>query len=77
MNGRNKITVLIVVVILSCSSLAAIITVRDNSQILSDFRDFANDPFTWDDFKDDYGFLNLYISGNTVENETAETMVAL
>ncbi len=77
MNGRNKITVAIVVIILTCSSLAAVITVRDKGVILSDFRDFVNDPFTWDDYREDFGFLNLYIVGNTVENETVVAVESL
>ena len=77
MNGRNKLTVLMVIVILSCSSLAATITIKDRNQIVNDFQNFVNDPFTWDDYRDNNGFLNLYISGNTVENDTEESMMSL
>ena len=42
MNGRNKLTVLMVIVILSCSSLAAIITIKDRNQIVNDFQNFVD-----------------------------------
>ena len=72
MNGRNRMTLIFVITIVACSSLAAIITIKDYNTIITDFHNFVNDPFTWDNYQDNYGFLNLYVSGDTeVENDTS------
>ncbi len=68
MNGRDKITIVMVLLILSGIPIATLITVRDYDQIITQFNDFINDPFAWNAFNE--GMLNLYFSGYTTDNSS-------
>ena len=68
MNGRDKITIAMVLLILSGIPIATLITIRDYNQIISEFNDFISDPFAWDVLKE--GKLNLYVSSYTTDNSS-------
>ncbi len=68
MNGRDKITIVMVLLILSGIPIATLITVRDYNQIITQFNDFINDPFEWNEINE--GTLKLYFSGYTVDNSS-------
>jgi hypothetical protein len=68
MNGRDKITIVMIVLILSGIPIATLITIKDYDQIISQFNDFINDPFSWNEINE--GTLRLYFSGYTVDNSS-------
>ena len=68
MNGRDKITIAMILLILSGIPIATLITIRDYDIIISEFNDFVNDPFSWDMLNE--GKLNLYFSGYTTDNSS-------
>ena len=68
MKGRDKITIGMIILILSGIPIATLITIRDYDQIISQFNDFVNDPFSWNEINE--GILNLYFSGYTTDNSS-------
>ncbi|MHA1224614.1 MAG: hypothetical protein ACTSSG_10995 [Candidatus Heimdallarchaeaceae archaeon] len=77
MNGRNKISLALIILIISSAAVAIIITVRDYNQIINDFNDFVNNPFTWNNIHDNEGTMKLFLSGEVTENETIGTATTL
>ena len=73
MNGRDKITIAMVLLILSGIPIATLITIRDYDQIISEFNDFVSDPFAWDVLNE--GKLNLYVSSYTTDNSSPILLV--
>jgi len=76
MNGRNKITLALLIMILSGAAVAVLITVEDFDLIISDIQDFGKDPFTWDGTIYE-GTLLLYVDGDISENVSLEQTVVL
>lgn len=71
MNGRNKITLILLIMMISGATVAALITVKDFSLIVSDIQDFRDNPFDWTDSRYD-GTLLLYVDGDISENASTE-----
>ncbi len=72
MQGRNKLTIVLTMMILSGVLIGTLITIRDYDLIISDFQDFVNNPLDWDDPNME-GNLNLYIEGLISENDSETT----
>ena len=76
MNGRNKITLILLIAMLSGATVAVMITVKDFSLIISDIQDFGNNPFNWPDSRYD-GTLLLYVDGDVSENASIDQGITL
>ena len=71
MHKRNQITIILATIIISSAVIAGFITVKDSNNIITDFQDFVNNPFTWEPpIIPDEGNLHLYITSDIYENET-------
>ncbi|MCG3221603.1 MAG: hypothetical protein H7641_09515 [Candidatus Heimdallarchaeota archaeon] len=76
MNGRNKITLILLIMMLSGATVAVMITVKDFSLIVSDIQDFRDNPFNWPDSRYD-GTLLLYVDGDISENASIDQGITL
>ncbi|NPD88278.1 MAG: hypothetical protein HGN29_06125 [Asgard group archaeon] len=76
MNGRNKITLILLIMMLSGATVAVMITVKDFGLIISDIQDFREYPFDWQDSRYD-GTLLLYVDGDISENASLEQVITL
>lgn len=75
MNGRNKMSVILIGVILSSVVVATIITIKDYDLIISDIQDFRDNPFSWQDSRFD-GTLLLYVDGDISENASLDPIIS-
>lgn len=76
MNGRNKVSLILLGLILSGVAVATIITIKDFDLIISDIQDFRDNPFSWKDSRFD-GTLLLYVDGDISENATVDPIFSL
>ena len=67
MNGRNKLTIVLLIMILSGVTIAVMITIKEFNLIVSDIQDFRENPFTWQNPEFDSTLL-LYVDGNIAED---------
>ena len=67
MNGRNKMSLILLGIIISGVAVATILTIKDFDFIVSDIQDFRDNPFSWQDSRFD-GTLLLYVDGDISEN---------